>query len=142
MIEDAHKLSQIFCASYADFALYWRVDKATVSRWAKRNPDFCNAIERGRQSAKIGLQTKLVKLAKEGNLKALIFVLTNKFSEDWSDRRAVVNNKVVSGQVNITGNRKASDVRRMVKNWSPKEKRKYLQVITQIDEDEQEDEDS
>lgn len=99
MLKEAYALSQVFCATYHDLARYWGVSHSTVSRWVQRNPEFCTAIEKGREVSKVGLVTSLIQQGKKGNLGAIIFTLTNMFPDEWRDRRNNFTN------VNVNSNR-------------------------------------
>jgi hypothetical protein len=108
MVKEALALASVFCATNEDLAKYWGVNPSTVGRWMKRYPDLCKALENAKQSAKASLQSTLFRnaqgkwdeknamFAQAPNMTALIFLLTNKFPEEWRDRRAVVNNTVVT----------------------------------------------
>lgn len=92
ILNDVKKLAQIFCSNDCDIAAFLNVPAETFSRWKKKHPELQQFIDAGKAHAKITLSTKLFNQAKDGNMTALIFVLTNKFSDEWADKRALVNN--------------------------------------------------
>ncbi|MDD5618573.1 MAG: hypothetical protein PHG69_05710 [Candidatus Omnitrophica bacterium] len=92
ILETIEKLAQVFCPDDKDIAAYIGIRPETFSRWKKSHPEIVTVLDRGKAIAKIGLNTVLVQKAKGGNMTALIFVLTNKFPDDWQDRRAVFSN--------------------------------------------------
>lgn len=110
MYKEGQTLATIFCASERDLARFWGVSEATVGRWKKRNKKFCELIEIAKQNSKQSLHSSLFRLANgleerdsEGkfkgwkitpNLSALIFLLTNRYPDEWADKRAVVNNQI------------------------------------------------
>lgn len=91
-----------------DLAKYWKVSHDTMLRWKKRMPQFCVAIEKGRTDATVSVTKSLYNKAQEGNLTAIIFWLTNRRPDLWSDRRAVVNNTIVN-KVGVDGKRNGFD---------------------------------
>lgn len=131
MVKDAKKLSSIFCPSYQDFANFWEVDKATVQRWARKHKDFRTAIERGKSVAKRKLHQTMYDLACSGNLGALIFTLTNKFGDEWSDKRALVNNKIVTG-VQITENN-PGEVRKHVDSLDKAGRERLIKIVNRVE---------
>lgn len=109
IIKDVMALSQVFCATDEDLAKYWGISTRTLARWKAAHPEFVQAREKGLLNSKISLQTKLYKMAVEtGNMTAMIFLLTNKFPDEWKDRRAIVNNTLVNS-VSVENERKIND---------------------------------
>jgi len=92
ILDDIRKLANVFCANDADIAAFLGVRAETFCRWKKKHPELTEYLSRGKAQAKISLNTRMVEKAKSGNVVALIFVLTNKFPDEWQDRRALVNN--------------------------------------------------
>jgi len=108
MTEEALALASVFCATNKDLGQYWGVSEATVGRWIKKYPELCKRIEQAKLMVKQSLQTSMYKFAKgiehyekqangemkftgwdkEPNMTAMIFLLTNKFKEDWKDQRS------------------------------------------------------
>lgn len=95
MIKDAELLTGLGFTK-ANLCVYWGISEDSLLRWEKKNPALCGAIERGRLNANISVTQKMYQLTQNGNLSACIFWLTNRCSELWSDRRAVVNNTITN----------------------------------------------
>lgn len=74
----------------------WGVIPDTLRKWKKKNPELKGAIEKGKQKANLTASQKLFSKVKEGNMVALIFWLTNRMPDIWRDRRAIVNNQIVT----------------------------------------------
>lgn len=107
MLKDIEKLASIFCAQDQHIAAFIGVPRETFSRWKARQDvglDIRHAIEKGMSKSQASLHNSLFSQAIAGNMTALIFLLTNRYPEDWKDKRAVVNNtnvnqvKVESGE--------------------------------------------
>lgn len=102
MIRDAELLAGLGFTKES-LCVYWGVSMDSVKRWERKCPALCGAIERGRQNANISATQKLYQLVQNGNLSAIIFWLTNRCPELWSDRRAVVNNTITNINQNKVG---------------------------------------
>jgi len=85
MIKDAGELSKLGFTN-AELADYWGVNRTTVLRWSKRNPELGIAINKGRAEAEVSVTRSLFKSAIGGNVLAMIYFLKNRASERWSDR--------------------------------------------------------
>jgi len=133
MIADAEKLASIFCPSKEDLASYWGVGVASINRWIQKNPEFRKALEQGKSKSKRKLTETLYNLAIGGNLQALIFTLTNKFGDEWTDRKAVINNTVTAG-VQITENQ-PSDVRKHVDSLGQADRKTLVSIISRVEKE-------
>jgi hypothetical protein len=123
MYKEVELLGTIFCASDEDLARFWGVNPETVRRWKRKNPKFCGVIDMAKQNSKASLHSTLFRLAngkidskgvvlKEPNLSALIFLLTNKYSDEWKDRRAsTVSNQIYNKVGGENGQRFSADDR-------------------------------
>lgn len=98
LIKDAEQLAGLGFTE-ENFATYWEISPETLRRWKRKNPDLSGAIEKGKLRANISVTKSLFNNAKEGNLSAQIFWLTNR-TDTWKDRRALVNNKIVNSNTN------------------------------------------
>ena len=134
MIKDAEKLASIFCPSMQDLASFWDVGVASVDRWIRKNPEFRNALTRGKNQSKRRLTEKLFDLAMEGNLHALIFTLTNKFADEWTDKGKVNINNTISQGVNVTQNN-PSEIRKHVDGLDDKGRQNLVKIISRVEKE-------
>lgn len=77
-------------------AKVWGVSAEALRRWKRKRPELVASIEKGKGKANLTISQKLYSKAKEGNMVAIIFWLTNRNSDIWRDRRALVNNQIVN----------------------------------------------
>jgi ribosomal protein L16 Arg81 hydroxylase len=71
-----------------------QVDPATFWRWRKKSLILDRAVTNIIESRIQLVEDALYKNAIEGNVTAQIFYLTNRNSDRWKDKRAVVNNTI------------------------------------------------
>ena len=102
MIKEAQQLCALGITEES-LATYWQIAPNTLRRWKHKIPDFCLAIEKGKLDANIAISTALFNNARKGNLSAQIFWLTNRMSQVWSDKRALVNNFNINRNENNVG---------------------------------------
>lgn len=74
--------------SVAAFAGRIGVARSAVYEWAKKNPEFADAMEVAKAKATEFWEKILIKIANggDGHATAAIFGLKNRASDDWSDR--------------------------------------------------------
>lgn len=90
MIEEGEKLGGLGLRE-EDMALFWGVNSRTLSRWKKKNPEFCQAIKRGKMRADVTVIQALFRAARDGNITGMIFWLKNRLSHLWRDKGPEVN---------------------------------------------------
>ena len=113
-----------------DFCGYWEVSERTFYYWKKKNEgELLQAIEKGKTNANITATKALFNKVQEGNMTAVIFWLTNRCPELWRDRRALVNQQIVSKELSINVGEDESKIRKMVEEWSTERKGKFLKLV-------------
>ena len=77
-------------AGISTFTLWnWR------KHWEKLDKAVRNAIDGCIQI----VEDSLFKAARDGNMTAIIFFLTNRYPEKWADKRAIINNKILNANM-------------------------------------------
>ena len=120
-----------------DLAAYWGVSKRTFEYWKKRNNgELLHALLKGKLSANISITKQLFNQAITGNIKAIIFWLTNRCPEYWKHSRALIYQAIRGqGDINVTTNTRHSEIRQMVSSWTPEQKRRYVEVARALDKE-------
>ncbi len=77
--------------SFESFGGKIKVDKVTLYKWCDKYPEFKAAKERGTEASRMKLELMLLRTAKtgKGNVIAQIYIMKNKFPEEWRDRREI-----------------------------------------------------
>ena len=75
--------------SFEAFGCDIGVDRKTLYNWCVAYPDFKEAKDIGTEASRKKLEGLLLRVAKtgKGNVIASIFLLKNKFPQDWRDKR-------------------------------------------------------
>lgn len=84
-----------------EIADFWNIHRATLHRWTKKHPEFCDAIKRGKDEADVTVIQALLKEAKEGNIAGIIFWLKNRQPDKWRDRQQVEHLGIKSAEMKI-----------------------------------------
>ena len=66
-----------------------KVDRTTIWRWIKEDPEFAAAVEAAEMSAIEAVEDALYKAALEGNVVAMQVILYNRAPYRWADKRRV-----------------------------------------------------
>ncbi len=82
MVDEAYRLGALGL-TMEEIADFWNCSPETLFAWQKRYPEFKAAIARGRDHADQTVIAKLLALAQEGNIAAVIFWLKNR--RGWKD---------------------------------------------------------
>lgn len=64
------------------------VDRTTIWRWRKADPEFNRACEEAEQAAIEAVEDALYRAALQGNVTAIQVILYNRAPDRWADRRA------------------------------------------------------
>nr|BFD33776.1 hypothetical protein GTC16762_33950 [Pigmentibacter ruber] len=88
--------------SFESFGGKIKVDKVTLYNWCAVHPEFKAAKERGTEASRMKLELMLLRTAKtgKGNVIAQIYIMKNKFPEEWRDRREIELKKDATEQIN------------------------------------------
>ena len=87
-----------------------QINRATVNRWKKTHPEFCNALKNAKSTVDADVEDSLLKQAMQGNVTAIIFWLKNRQQIRWRDRREVAIDTVDSPfNLFITGDKDDGD---------------------------------
>jgi len=71
-----------------EMAMFLGVTARTFNNW-KKNPDFFQALKRGKAKVDLVVVDKLLKKALDGDTTAIIFWLKNRQRERWRDKRDI-----------------------------------------------------
>lgn len=119
LIEQAENLGAygLICEEIADFL---NVSRTTLYNWAKKHPEFLDAIKKGKQKADMSVVKALLKEAREGNLTGIIFWLKNRWPDKWRDKKEEISVNVnaqasAEAKANVFSGIKESDIRRIIK---------------------------
>ena len=69
-----------------DLARCFEVSESTINRWKRKHPEFSEALRRGKALADADVAEALYRKALDGELRAIIFWLGNRWSDLWRDK--------------------------------------------------------
>lgn len=77
--------------SFESFASKLDVDRSTLYKWCLAHSDFKEAKDIGVEKSRYCLERNLLRTAKtgKGNVIASLFMLKNRFPEEWRDRKEI-----------------------------------------------------
>ena len=62
------------------------ISVSTLYEWKNKYKEFSDALKKGKEVIDFEVENKLLELALEGNITAIIFWLKNRMPEDWRDK--------------------------------------------------------
>ena len=80
-----------------ELAKNMNITRSTFYKWKAENPDFSDILKEDRDYCDDVIENALYEQAKEGNIAAIKFYLTNRRRKEWKDRQDVE----LSGEVGI-----------------------------------------
>lgn len=77
--------------SFEAFASKLDVDRQTLYNWCVMHPEFKEAKDKGTEKSRYRLERNLMRTARtgKGNVIASLFMLKNRFPNEWRDRKEV-----------------------------------------------------
>lgn len=63
------------------------INTATLYRYKEKYCEICEALKRGKEVVDVEVENALLKLAKSGNITAIIFWLKNRRPDKWRDKQ-------------------------------------------------------
>ena len=75
--------------SFESFGGKLKVDRQTLYNWTYAFPEFKKAKDRGVEASRLKIEKQLMRITKtgKGNIIGAIFMLKNRFPNEWRDKR-------------------------------------------------------
>ena len=83
--EQARRLC-LLGATDRDLAGCFEVSEGTINRWKRKYPEFAEALKRGKAFADAEVAEALYRKALDGEFRAIVFWLGNRWSDLWRDK--------------------------------------------------------